>query len=127
MYYAWDNATLNKALAVAAVDEFGVESPLGVYNVETVGVDLTPLNVSSLCNERSSVSVKVVVEGHTRCLVLSNPPEKEEKLSFKKLNNSQMSKVQEVLMACYRSEVLFFFSGFNFSFIDEVSRVADDI
>lgn len=128
MYYAWDNATLNKSLAVAAVDEFGVESPLGVYNVETVGVDLAPLNVSSLCNERSSVSVKVVVEGHTRCLVLSNPPEKEEKLSFKKLNNnSQMNKVQEILMACYRSEVLFFFSGVNFSFIDEVSKVAGDI
>ncbi|CAE7596637.1 Mctp2, partial [Symbiodinium microadriaticum] len=120
-YYAWDNTTLPKVLAVSAVDEHGVESPVGVYSVETVGVDLAPLNVTALKNRRSTVSVKVIVEGHTRCLELSNPPDKEERRSFKQRERN-MTRLEEMLMACRHSEVLFFFSGLNFSFIDETPR-----
>ena len=120
MYYAWDNATLPKLLAVCASDEYGVESPVGVYNVETVGVDLAPLNVSSLRNQRSTVAVKVIVEGHTRCLVLSNPTESADRHSFKKLER-KLNVLQELLAACRLSEFLIAFSGLNFSYIDEVN------
>jgi hypothetical protein len=120
MYYAWDNCTQHKSLAVCAVDEEGTESPLCVYNLEAVGIDLTPLDVSGLRNEREEVSVKVVVEGQTRCLVLSNPPERGSRMSFRKIKATGTSRINELLTVCYRSELLFFFTGLTISFIDEV-------
>lgn len=72
MYFSWSDPSLPKHIELVAVDYLGNESPSVIYKLENVSSSLQSLNVSQLENERRELKAQVVVEGHTRVLIISN-------------------------------------------------------
>jgi hypothetical protein len=121
LYYAWDDSNLSKVIDLVAVDKHGNESPAESYVLENVGKKHPPLNVSMLDNHRTRLLVKVVIEGHTRKLVISNDYEDRKRHSHLNRKEKPHDAANEYgvnnhirFMCCL--------SGLSLSLIDEVPR-----
>lgn len=119
LYYAWDDCNLSKVIDLVAVDKHGNESPAESYVLENVGKKHSPLNVSMLDNHRTLLLVKVVIEGHTRKLVISNDYKERKKKPRKSARHvhltSDMSIDNHIRFVCS-------LSGLSLSIIDELPR-----
>lgn len=71
-YFSWDNPNLPKAIELCAVDDFGFQSNTVVYRLENVDDRMQPISVGNLHNRRTALSVREIVEGRTRVLIVSS-------------------------------------------------------
>jgi hypothetical protein len=116
MYFSWSDPSLPKHIELAAVDYLGNESPCVIYKLENVNSSLQRINVSSLENQRRELKAQVIVEGHTRVLIISNVdnPHKNYSVSV----NRRYDLVCSVMSAADLSMSL---TGVSVSLIDEAS------
>ena len=121
LYYAWDDCNLPKIIDLVAVDQHGNESPAESYVLENVGKKHAPLNVSMLDNNRKQLLVKVIIEGHTRKLVISNNDQEMKSKSFLKYKDQSSDATTEFLINNHL-RVMCSLSGLSLSLIDEVPR-----
>ena len=118
LYYAWDDCNLPKEIDLVAVDKHGNECPVQSYVLENVGEYHPPLNVSMLDNRRTQLLVKVIIEGHTRKLIISN--------DFKDMRANGIITPQdhtrELLSDLSHIRFHCSLSGLSISLIDEIPR-----
>lgn len=121
LYYAWDDSNLPKVIDLVAVDKYGVESPVETYILENVGKKHPPLNVSMLDNRRTRLSVRVVIEGNTRKLVISND---DKFLKSGALGNPKAFAQEDCAgdVGVHQINFMCNFAGISLSLIDEVPR-----
>ena len=117
MYFSWSDPSLPKALELVAVDYLGNESPAVTYKLENVSNALTAINVTNLENQRRELKAQVIVEGHTRVLIISNP----ESLSSSKSHSPSALRYDLLCSAISAAEMTISLSGISVSLIDEVS------
>lgn len=114
VYFAWDDPSKLSTIEMVAVDPRGVESPCVSFSLEEVGISPHSFDVSGLNNFRKHLKAQVVVEGHTRVLVISNP---ETDPSGHKI---QTNDTKSHLTPLYCTEFEFVLSRLSLSIIDEV-------
>ena len=117
MYFSWSDPSLPKAVELAAVDYLGNESPTVTYKLENVSSSLTAINVTTLENKRRELKAQVVVEGHTRVLIISNP----DNFTNVASTSSRMMKYDLLCSAMSTPSMTIFLTGVSVSLIDEVS------
>ncbi|CAE7748455.1 unnamed protein product, partial [Symbiodinium microadriaticum] len=115
MYFSWSDPSLPKALELVAVDYLGNESPAVTYKLENVSNALTAINVTNLENQRRELKAQVIVEGHTRVLIISNP----ECLSSSKSHSPSALRYDLLCSAISAAEMTISLSGISVSLIDE--------